>query len=264
MMFKGAKVMVTGATAGIGAATADAFCREGADVIAVGRREDRLDKLARQWADAHAAHVTPVQLDVSDRSAVLDLERDHPKLFDVDILVNNAGLALGLDKIQDADYADWQVMMDTNVLGLLSLTRQVLPKMIDRSATRTKRHGAGHIVNLGSVAGRWVYPGGGVYAASKYAVRALSEGLRFDLQGTGIRVSNIEPGLVETEFSEVRFAGDKRRAAKVYADADVLRPEDVADALLWSCSRPGRVNVQEMVIYPTCQASVRDVVRHKD
>lgn len=253
--------MVTGATAGIGAATAEAFCAAGVEVVAVGRRESRLQRLAAEWADAHAAHVQPVVLDIADRDEVVRMAKAHPELFDVDILVNNAGLALGLDKMQDADYADWKTMVDTNVLGLLSMSREVLAHMTGRSERRIRKHGAGHIVNLGSVAGRWVYPGGGVYAATKHAVLALSEGLRYDLAGTGIRVTNIEPGLVETEFSKVRFKGDQERAAKVYADADVLLPEDVAEAIVWSCTRPGRVNVQEMVLYPTCQAGVRDVVR---
>lgn len=260
--FDGKKVLVTGATAGIGAATAERFARDGAEVIAVGRRRDRLQELADHWADEHAATVHPVQLDVRDREAVVRFARDHKKLADVDILVNNAGLAKGLEPLQDGRYEDWQTMLDTNVLGLLSVTREVIGHMQNRSASRVKKHGAGHIVNLGSVAGRWVYRGGGVYAATKFAVRALSEGLRYDLRGSGIRVTNIEPGLVETEFSLVRFDGDADRAAKVYADADVLRPEDVAESIAWSCGLPPRVNVQELVLYPTCQAGVTDVVRH--
>lgn len=257
--FAGKKVLVTGATAGIGAATADRFCREGAEVVAVGRRSDRLEALAAKWADEHAAKVHPVHLDITDRAAVQTFVRRHKRLADVDVLVNNAGLARGVAPMQEADFDDWQEMVDTNVLGLLSLTREVLPFMLKRGAKRAGR--AGHIVNLGSVAGRWVYPGGGVYAATKYAVRALSEGLRYDLAGSGVRVTNIEPGLVETEFSLVRFRGDEKRAERVYADADVLRPEDVAEAIYWSCALPPHVNVQEMVLYPTCQAGVRDVVR---
>lgn len=260
--FAGRKVLVTGATSGIGAAVADRFCAEGAEVIAVGRRADRLEELSRRWADAHAAEVHPVHLDVTDRAAVKAFVRKHRRLADVDVLVNNAGLALGLERMHEADYGDWQTMVETNVLGLLSVTREILPFMVKRASKHPG--GAGHIVNVGSVAGRWVYPGGGVYAATKHAVRALSEGLRYDLAGKGIRVTNIEPGLVETEFSVVRFKGDEERAAAVYADADVLRPEDVAEAIVWSCSLPSHVNVQEMVLYPTCQAGVRDVVRHGD
>lgn len=251
--FEKRRVLVTGATAGIGAATAEAFCAQGAEVIAVGRREDRLHDLAEQWADRHAAHVLPVALDVQDRDAVVDLARRHKKLFDVDILVNNAGLAKGLDPLQSGDYGDWKTMVDTNVLGLLSMTRECLPALQKRR---------GHVVNLGSVAGRWVYGGGAVYAATKFAVRALSEGLRYDLGGTGVRVTNIEPGLVETEFSSVRFDGDASRAEKVYQGYEPLRPADVADAIVWSCSRPAHVNVQELVLYPTAQAGVSTV--HKD
>ena len=242
-------VLVTGATAGIGKATVEAFVAAGAGkVYAVGRRADRLEALRDEMPA-----VVPVVLDVADRLAIETLAAARPEWFAVDVLVNNAGLARGVEPMQSADPADWDEMIDTNVKGLLAVTRSVVPGMIAR--------GRGHVVNLGSVAGRWVYPGGGVYCATKYAVRALSEGLRYDLAGTDVRVTNIEPGLVETEFSEVRFRGDTGRAAKVYQDADVLRPEDIADAIVWSCERPARVNIQEMVVYPTCQAGVRDVVR---
>ncbi len=251
--FKGRRVLVTGATAGIGAATAEAFCAQGASHLTIiGRREARLDDIAHRLADEHGTTVHPVVLDVSDAGQVQALAKHHKRLFDVDILVNNAGLARGTDPMQSARFEDWQEMIDTNVTGLLAVTRMALPALIERR---------GHIVNLGSVAGRWTYPGGGVYCATKAAVGALTEGLRYDLQGTGVRVTNIEPGLVETEFSQVRFRGDTAKAAKVYADAEVLRPEDVADAIAWACARPGHVNVQEMVLYPTCQAGVRDVVR---
>ncbi len=250
---QGRRVLVTGATAGIGAATAEAFCAAGAShVFLVGRREDRLQELAAKWADEHAAHVTPVVLDVSDRTAVDRIAAKHPEVFDVDILVNNAGLARGTDPIQAASVDDWEQMIDVNVKGLLYITRKALPNLIKRK---------GHLVNLGSVAGRWTYPGGAVYCASKFAVRALSEGIRLDAQGTGLRVTNIEPGLVETEFSEVRFHGDKERAAAVYSDTRALTAADVAETILWCVGRPGHVNVQELVLYPTDQASVRDVVR---
>ncbi len=251
--FRGKRVLVTGATAGIGAATAEAFAAQGAkEIVIVGRREERLQSLAQGLADRHGTHVHPVVLDIRDTHEVARLAAKHKKLVDVDILVNNAGLARGTDPMHEARIEDWQEMVDTNVTGLLAMTRACLPQIIERR---------GHIVNLGSVAGRWTYPGGGVYCATKSAVHAITEGLRLDLQGTGVRVTNIAPGLVETEFSEVRFRGDEAKAAKVYADAEVLQPEDIADTIAWACSRPSRVNVQEMVVYPTCQAGVRDVVR---
>ncbi|MEK6976753.1 MAG: SDR family NAD(P)-dependent oxidoreductase [Candidatus Thermoplasmatota archaeon] len=252
--FSSARVLITGASSGIGAATAEAFCREGAkEVIVTGRREELLKQMAHSWSDRYDCDVAAIIHDVRDRTATEELVRDNPGLFDVDILVNNAGLARGTDPMQSADPSDWEEMFDTNVLGLLYMTRQVVPAMLAK--------GSGHIVNLGSVAGRWVYPGGGVYAATKHAVRALSEGLRMDLQGSGIRVTNIEPGLVETEFSIVRYKGDEAKAKRVYADTRPLRPEDVADTIVWCCSRPAHVNVQELVLYPTDQAHVGMVHR---
>lgn len=252
--FGSSRVLITGASSGIGAATAEAFCRAGAkEVIVTARRDERLRDLAKGWSDQFDCDVAAVIHDVRDRAATDQLARDNPGLFDVDILVNNAGLARGTDPLQSADPSDWEEMMDTNVLGLLYMTRAVVPAMV--------RKGSGHIVNLGSVAGRWVYPGGGVYCASKHAVRALSEGLRMDLHGSGVRVSNIEPGMVETEFSVVRYHGDEAKAKKVYADTRPLRPEDIADTILWCCSRPPHVNIQELVIYPTDQAHVGMVHR---
>ncbi len=252
MDFSGKRVLVTGATAGIGEATAQAFAAAGAAVVLVGRREDRLAALAERLA-ASGATVQTLRLDIADRAAVEAAAQAEPGILDVDILVNNAGLARGTDPLQAAHASDWEEMVNTNILGLLYLTRLVAPKMEAR--------GDGHIVNLGSVAGRWVYPGGGVYCATKFAVRALSEGLRLDLHGSGVRVTNIEPGLVETEFSIVRFAGDEDRAAKVYEGTRALTPGDVADTILWCCARPSHVNVQELVLFPTDQASVTRVHR---
>jgi 3-hydroxy acid dehydrogenase/malonic semialdehyde reductase len=252
--FSSARVLITGATAGIGQATAEAFCKAGVkEAIVVGRREEKLRDLAQGWSEKYDLDVAAIVLDVADRQHLEEVARDNPHLFDVDILVNNAGLARGTEPIQEADPLDWEEMVNTNVLGLLAMTRQVVPKMLAK--------GAGHIVNLGSVAGRWTYPGGGVYCATKAAVKSITEGLRMDLHGSGIRVTNIEPGLVETEFSVVRFDGDADRARKVYADTRPLRPEDVADTILWCCSRPPHVNVQELVLYPTDQAHVGMVHR---
>jgi 3-hydroxy acid dehydrogenase / malonic semialdehyde reductase len=252
--FETSRVMITGATAGIGAATAEAFCRAGAkEVIVVGRRDEQLRDLAQGWSEKYDVDVAAMVFDITDREHVAELVRDNPHLFDVDILVNNAGLARGTEPIQSADPADWEEMVATNVLGLLTMTRHVVPNMV--------RKGSGHIVNLGSVAGRWTYPGGGVYSATKAAVSKITEGLRMDLHGSGIRVTNIEPGLVETEFSLVRFRGDEERARKVYADTRPLTAEDVAETILWCCSRPPHVNVQELVLYPTDQAHVGMVHR---
>jgi 3-hydroxy acid dehydrogenase/malonic semialdehyde reductase len=169
------------------------------------------------------------------------------------VLVNNAGLAKGLSSIQDGDPADWEEMIDTNVKGLLSVTRAVLPHFL--------KNGRGHVVNLGSVAGHWVYPKGNVYVATKFAVRALTQAMRMDLSGTPIRVTEISPGMVETEFSLVRFGGDVARAKAVYSDFDPLRPEDIAETITWCVNRPARVNIQELVIYPTAQASPTLITR---
>ena len=231
-------VLITGATSGIGLATARLFHKAGARLVLTGRREDRLDALRKEFPDA-----TVVAWDVRDAAGLARVPTRE-----VDVLVNNAGLALGTEPIQDGNPDEWDVVLDTNVKGLLRLTRAVLPGMLER--------GRGHVVNLGSTAGRLVYPGGAVYCASKFAVRAISEGIRMDVHGSGIRVTNVEPGLVETEFSDVRFRGDRDRAAKVYQGYQPLSAEDVAETILWCVQRPPHVNVQELVIYPTAQATV--------
>jgi 3-hydroxy acid dehydrogenase / malonic semialdehyde reductase len=256
--FRDARILLTGATSGIGEATAEAFCKAGCrEMIVVGRREDVLKQRAKAWSDAHGTDVAAVVLDVRSRADIEAVAQQHPALFDVDILVNNAGLALGVEPMQDGSLEDWEDMVNTNVLGLLYLTRAALPHML--------RRGSGHIVNLGSVAGRWTYPGGGVYCATKAAVRVVTEGLRMDLLGKNIRVTNIEPGIVAgTEFSVVRYRGDEARAQRVYQDTRPLAPLDVAEAILWSCSRPPHVNVQEMVLYPTDQAHVGMVHRRSN
>lgn len=246
MNWQGKKVVITGASAGIGAATALRFAAAGANVLGIARRGDRLQGLEKN------AGVSSLILDITDATAVAQAGKEG-HFENVDVLVNNAGLARGTAPMQSADEADWQEMMETNVMALLRITRAVLPGMLARKS--------GHVVHLGSVAGRWVYPGGGVYCATKHAVRALAEGLRLDIQGSGVRVTNIEPGLVQTEFSEVRFRGDKERAKAVYANTRAMVPQDVAEAIFWSCSLPNHVNVQEMVLYPTDQAAIRDVYR---
>lgn len=243
-------VFITGATSGIGLATARAFQQKGYGLILNGRREERLLELKKEFAS------TPVVLapfDVADVAAVQSWCEAHQNdLKKIGVLVNNAGLARGTDPIHKGSEADWNEMIDTNIKGLLAVTARVIPHFVARSC--------GHIVNLGSVAGRWTYPGGAVYSATKFAVRALSEGFRMDLIGTGVRVTNIEPGMVETEFSEVRFR-DKDKAKQVYRGMTPLSGEDIARTILWAVEQPPHVNIQELVIYPTDQASLRDVHR---
>ncbi len=245
--------LITGATSGIGAATAREFARIGYDLILTGRRESRLRDQAAELETQNKIKVTTLAFDLSDRHAT-EKALNSIDLTALTVLVNNAGLALGTDSMPQAKLDDWDTMIDTNVKGLLYVTRLTL-------AALTKN--AGHIVNIGSVAGRWTYPGGGVYSATKFAVRALSEGLRLDLMGTGVRVTNIEPGMVETEFSEVRFGGDTSRAKNVYRGMTPLSSEDIAETIIWCVARPKHVNIQELVIYPTDQAGVGPVYTHR-
>lgn len=238
-------VLVTGATAGFGAAISRRFAADGARIIAAGRRAERLEALRDELG---ADKVLPVVLDVRDREAVTRAVEGLPAEWSgVDVLVNNAGLALGLEPAQKASLDDWDAMVDTNVKGLMYLTRAVLPGMIER--------GRGHVVNIGSTAGEWPYPGGNVYGATKAFVRHFSLNLRADLYGTPVRVTDIEPGLVGgTEFSNVRFHGDDARAASIYEGADALTPDDIADAVHWVASRPARVNINTLQVMPVAQS----------
>jgi len=247
-------VFVTGASAGIGQATAKAFAAEGAKVLMCGRRTDRLAQLARTLEREHKAAVHHFTLDVRVQPAVDKAIAGLPEPWkDIDVLVNNAGLSRGLDKLPNGLVSDWEEMIDANVKGLLYVTRAVLPGMIAR--------GRGHIINIGSIAGRETYPGGNVYCATKFAVKALSNAMRLDLNGTPIRVSEVAPGMVETEFSLVRFHGDSARAAKVYQALTPLTGADIADTVVWCATRPLHVNVSEVVIMPTAQASATLVHR---
>jgi len=247
------RALITGASSGIGRATAEALAGAGADLILLARRIDRLESIKADLEKRFRVKVTVAALDVQKPAAIDAFVEKHRELLKTtDVLVNNAGLAKGTDKMMDAKIGDWDAMIDTNVKGLLYITRAVLPFMMEAKA--------GHIVNLGSVAGRWVYPGGAVYCASKFAVRALSEGLRLDLLGTPMRVTNIEPGMVETEFSEVRMQ-DRERAKHVYKGMNPLTGADIADTILWCLQRPAHVNIQELVIFPTDQAAIQAVHR---
>lgn len=237
-------VLVTGATAGFGTAIARRFVKEGAKVVAAARRSERLNKLAQELG---ADKVHPLVLDIRDRSAVERAVNGLPVGFaEIDVLVNNAGLALGLEPAQRADLDDWDCMVDTNIKGLIYLTKAVLPGMVTR--------GRGHVINISSTAGSWPYPGGNVYGASKAFVQQFSRNLRADLFGTPLRVTDISPGMVAgTEFAQVRFHGDSSRAQKVYEGAAPLSSDDIADTVYWAASRPPRVNINAIEVMPVCQ-----------
>ncbi len=249
-------VLVTGASAGIGASCARAFAAQGARVLMSARRLDRIEALAAELKKDYGVAACGFQLDVRDQPAVEKaIESLPPEWQAIEVLVNNAGLSRGLDKLYEGNLQDWEEMIDTNVKGLLYVSRAVIPGMVKR--------GAGHIVNLGSIAGVEVYPGGNVYCATKFAVRALSQGMRLDLSGTPIRVTNVQPGMVETEFSVVRFHGDQARADKVYDGLQPLAPDDIADAIVYATTRPPHVNIVEMLITPQAQASPTMTYRGK-
>ncbi len=238
-------ILVTGATAGFGLTIARRFAADGARIIAAGRRSERLDALQ---AELGADRVLPLTLDVRDRAGVEAAIAGLPTGWTaIDILVNNAGLAMGLEPAQSANLDDWDAMIDTNCKGLTYMTRAVLPGMVARNT--------GHIINIGSTAGEFPYPGGNVYGATKAFVRQFSLNLRADLFGTKVRVTDIEPGLVGgTEFSNIRFKGDDAKAASIYANTDALTPEDIADAVHWVATRPARVNINTMQLMPVVQS----------
>ena len=244
MSTKPRTAFVTGASNGFGAAIVRRFAAEGVRVVALARRQDRLAGLAAELGDS----VLPVRLDVRDRAAVQDVVAGLPAEFaEIDVLVNNAGLAKGLNPAQEADLDDWEEMIDTNCKGLVYCTRTILPGMVERRR--------GHVVNLGSVAGTYPYPGGNVYGATKAFVHQFSLNLRSDLHGTGVRVTSVEPGLSgETEFSTVRFGGDQGKADAVYAGAQPLVPADIAEAVYWVVSQPAHVNINTIEMMPVTQS----------
>ncbi|PQB05336.1 SDR family NAD(P)-dependent oxidoreductase [Aureitalea marina] len=238
--------LITGATSGIGQATARLLAKNGLNLILCGRRPDRLKQIEEELGKL--TQVTSLRFDVRDRQAVLDHIAHLPRGFNtIDILINNAGNAHGLDPIQDGNPDDWDAMLDINVKGLLNVTKAVLPGMLQRQS--------GHIIHIGSTAGKEVYPRGNVYCASKFAVDAINQGMRMDLNGKGIRVGAVNPGLVETEFSEVRFKGDTQRAATVYQGYTPLKPEDVAEAIWFALTRPPHVNIADLTLMCLDQAS---------
>lgn len=253
-MLKNKIVLITGASSGIGAACAKQFAEKGARLILCARNIDKLNEVANDLRSEYKADILTFGLDIQKHAAVINAIKTLPDNWkNIDILLNNAGLAAGLDTIQEGNVEDWEAMIDTNVKGLLYITREILPSMVTRNS--------GHIINIGSVAGHYVYPKGAVYCATKYAVHALTQGLRMDLFNTKVRVSTIDPGAVETNFSMVRFKGDETRASAVYEGIDALTPDDVADTVLYCATRPAHVNISEIHIMPTDQAAATMVAR---
>lgn len=245
---RGKIIFITGASSGIGLACAEAFASEGARLLLAARRKDRLEAGIARLRELGATDVHVFPLDVRKADDVAAAVAGLPKEWEpIEVLVNNAGLSRGLDKLYAGSLQDWEEMIDTNVKGLLYVSRAVVPGMVRRAS--------GHVVNLGSTAGEITYPNGAVYCATKAAERAINDGLRLDLLGTPVRVTTVDPGMVETEFSEVRFRGDKERAAKVYQGVTPLTAADVADAILWVTTRPAHVNIARVLMTPVDQGN---------
>jgi 3-hydroxy acid dehydrogenase / malonic semialdehyde reductase len=252
---QGKTVFVTGASSGIGRSTAIAFAREGSRLLVCARGPNALEELRQALTSAGASGVHAFQLDVRDRAEVEAMIANLPSDWrEIDVLVNNAGLSRGLAKLYEDDPQNWDEMIDTNVKGLLYVTRNVVPGMVAR--------GRGHVINLGSTAAYITYANGAVYCATKAAEKSISEGLKIDLIGTAVRVTSVDAGMVETNFSKVRFRGDEARAAKVYENITPLQPEDVADAIVWAASRPAHVNIHTVVMTTIDQANSTVFHRH--
>lgn len=250
----GKRVLITGASSGFGAAAARRFAEQGSDLLLSARRLERVEELAKEITEAHDVEVKVDGLDVTDRDAVAAYVADiaQQKLVP-DILLNNAGKARGLDKLHEGRIEHWEDMIDTNVKGLLYMTRAVVPHMVARNS--------GHVINLGSIAGHWTYPKGAVYNATKAGVKSITEGLNMDLLGTKVRVSSIDPGMAETEFSDVRFDGDTGKAKDVYKGVKPLSADDVADVILYVANLPEHVNILDVVLMPTAQRAATLVHR---
>jgi len=247
--------LITGATSGIGKSTAIEFAKHGYDLIITGRRKERLEDLKASLVKEYSVKVLNLCFDVRDEKQVETAINSIPVEFKkIDVLVNNAGLAAGLSAIQDGKLGHWEQMIDTNIKGLLYVTKHVSRILIENK-------NGGHIINLGSIAGKEVYANGNVYCATKHAVDALNKGMRIDLLPHGIKVSAVNPGMVETEFSIVRFDGDEERAKKVYENIQPLKPEDIAETIYWMASRPAHVNINDVIIMPTIQANATTVLR---
>ena len=248
---KGKTVLITGATSGIGKASAELFAEQGCNLILTGRRKERLEDFSKYLISEFNVIIAFEVFDIRESDACKEFV-DHLAL-DVDILINNAGLAVGVDPVQSGDFDDWNTMIDTNVKGLLAMTRLITPKMIERNS--------GHIINIGSTAGHEAYPGGVVYCATKHAVKAITEATKKDLHGTKIRVSMVSPGLVETEFSNVRFKGNNERADSVYKGMKPLAAQDIAEIILFVANRPEHVNILDSIVMPVYQSSAQMVYR---
>jgi serine 3-dehydrogenase len=253
-LLKGKITFITGASSGIGKSCAEVFARDKSNLILTARRMGRLKTLAKKMEKAYGVKVKCLKLDVRNYDEVKKVIDSLDKYWKkIDILVNNAGLSRGLDKIYEGKKEDWDEMIDTNVKGLAYVTRQVLPLMVKRKK--------GHVINIGSTAGHDVYPAGNVYAATKFAVKALSQSTRYDVLDKGIKVTSVDPGMVETEFSLVRFSGDKERAKKVYTGIKPLSAKDVAETILFCATRPQNVNINQVILTPLAQASSTQLVR---
>ena len=251
---QGQIVAITGASSGIGASCAKMFAPKGASLILAARRREKLEAVAAEIRQTYQSKVYLLEIDVSDRAMVETSIATLPEPWnEVDILVNNAGLSRGLDKLQQGKIQNWEEMIDTNLKGLLYVTRSLLPGMVERNQ--------GHIINIGSIAGHQAYVGGNVYCATKAAVRTLSQGLKMDLLGTPIRVSCVDPGTVETEFSQVRFRGDTKKAEKVYQGFNPLTPDDIAEVVVFCATRPPHVNMSEVLVLATDQSSATMINR---
>jgi NADP-dependent 3-hydroxy acid dehydrogenase YdfG len=241
-------ILITGATSGIGRSSAYVFAKNGYNLIITGRREDKLNEISEELTSKFGVKVLPLSFDIRDNEAVKTAIQSLPlEWLNINILINNAGLAVGLNAMQDGDVDDWERMIDTNVKGLLYMSRAVLPLLVKQNR--------GHVINIGSIAGKEVYPNGNVYCATKYAVDALSKSMRIDLVKHNIKVTQIAPGAIETEFSFVRFKGDKAKADSIYDGYQPLLPDDVADVIYYTTTLPPHVNINDLVLMPTAQAS---------
>ena len=248
-------VFITGASSGIGRACAEEFAKAGSNLILCARRIERLTELKKLLVKKYKVKILVAQLDVRKLHDVKKIISSLPAQWkQIDILLNNAGLARGLNKVHEADITHWEEMIDTNIKGLLYVTRTILPLMIER------KHG--HVINIGSTAGHEIYPMGNVYCATKFAVKALTQSIRVDVLDKNIKVTSVDPGMVLTEFAKVRFSGDENRANKVYEGITPLSPQDVAEAVVFSATRPDNVNINEIILTPICQASSAQIFRN--